>query len=383
MVLKCARGRSQNIISYRYDASKLVIEDCLYWIRFLSDHRLTKLKHWDLLKGVIRHKSSGASITALPCVPKVIRGRKGDVFIDEAAWIPELPDILSAVRPLQMWGGQITLISSPSSPGTFTELCENPGWSNHTVDIHLAVREGLYEVIQKEAGNPSPTDEEAQEWVEGLLRDSGKSAPQEYLCQDIGTESGGWISENTQFVNVPRYLPDSAHNPTLAILEPHSIGVDVGVSDHPTVIATVGVRGLVSLIEVRGWTLPRILDLLVSLVNDQTVSVSIDSNGIGRGLADSLADRYPQITKHTPNTSQWLSCHAMGFLGRVWQGAASISSDPIVASDLAHTGVIKGQIKFTPYKTNEGTRHCDSVPALAMAYQYQPESGGRVHEVWG
>lgn len=383
MVLLCMSGRNQNIISYRYDSSKLVIEDCTYWIDFLISQGLTQRKNWDMLKGAIHHRPSGASITALPCVPRVIRGRKGDVFIDEAAWIPELPELLAAVRPLQMWGGKLTLVSSPFMSGTFTDLCDAPGWSTHTVDIYDAVRGGLYHVIQSEAGMNPPTDSEVDAWVEELIRESGKSAPQEYLCQDVGLDVGGWITQDTVFVDVPVFRPESTVTHSLPSQVPHSIGVDVGVSDHPTVIATVGSSGLVSLVEVRGWTLPRIAELLASLVNDHTQTLSIDSNGVGRGLADELFERYPQITKHTPNTSQWLSKHAMGFLGRVWQGTASISSDPLVASDLANTGVSKGQLKFTPYRTHEGIRHCDSIPAMAMAYQYQPSTTNGIHGVWG
>lgn len=382
MVLACTDGRHQNIISYRYDASKLVIEDCAYWIRELAGNGLADISEWEIQKGVIHNSRSGASITALPCTPRVVRGRKGDTFIDEAAWIPNLSELMDAARPLQMWGGKMTLVSSPFMPGLFTDLCNNPDWHNLNIDIHEAVRQGLYDVICRESGDPTPTDTDKQHWVEELLRDAGKSAPQEYLCQDVSVQSGGWVTADTKFVDVPVLLPDSPHCYGWAQTVPHSIGVDVGVADHPTVIATVGPDGLLSLIEVREWKLPRIADLLGTLINDSTTSLAIDSNGVGRGLADTMADLYPSITKHTPNTSQWLSSHCINFLGQVWRGTVPISGDLRVRLDLSNTGMRKGQIHFQPYKTEEGLRHCDSIPAMAMAYQYQPERGG-VHGVWG
>jgi phage FluMu gp28-like protein len=383
MVLAAMEGRHQNIISYREDASKLVIDDCQYWIDELVKSGLTKRKDWEQLKGIIRHLPTHTTIRALPCIPRVIRGRKGDVFIDEAAYIPQpmLIQILTAARPLATWGGKITLISSPFSPGTFSDLCNNPDWSLHTVTLHDAVEDGLYRVICQESGQPDPTPEDTDQWVQSLLRDAGVFAPQEYLCEDFQVGTSSWISPDTVLQPIPIVYPDSPEGYNFRIYnQVHSIGVDVGVSESPTVISFFGVDGLLQILEVRGWNLPQIEQLLDSLITDNTKTIAIDSNGIGRGLADSLADRYPQ-TRHTPNNAQWFSSVVIRFLSEVWSGTVGISSDPIVLSDLGNTTMDSGRLKLMPSTVNGNHRHCDSVPSMAMAYQFKPSTQD-IHSIW-
>jgi len=383
MVLAAMEGRHQNIISYREDASKLVIDDCQYWIDELAQNGLTDRKDWEQLKGIIRHKPTHTTIRALPCIPRVIRGRKGDVFIDEAAWIPQpmLTQILTAARPLATWGGKMTLISSPFSPGTFTDLCSSPDWSLHTVTIHDAVADGLHRVICQESGQAEPTEADTEEWIQGLLRDAGVFAPQEYLCEDFKVGSSSWVSPATILEPIPIVHPTSPEGYQYRLYDqPHSIGVDVGVSESPTVISCFGAAGLVQILEVRGWNIPQIETLIKSLVTDQTQAIAVDSNGIGRGLADSLADSL-DITHHVPNNAQWFSSVVTRFLSEVWSGTVAISSDPIVLSDLAGTTMDSGRIKLTATTAGGNHRHCDSVPSMAMAYQFKPTDTD-LHGVW-
>ena len=383
MVLAAMEGRHQNIISYREDASKLVIDDCQYWIEELARNGLTSTKDWEQLKGIIRHIPTHTTIRALPCIPRVIRGRKGDVFIDEAAYIPQpmLVQILTAARPLATWGGKMTLISSPFSPGTFSELCTNPDWSLHTVTLHDAVKDGLHRVICQESGQPDPTEQDTENWVQGLLKDAGVFAPQEYLCEDFKVGASSWISPNTILPPIPIVYPEKPESFEYRIYDQaHSIGVDVGVSESPTVLSFFGSQGLLQILEVRGWNIPQIEQLIDSLVTDSTKSIAIDSNGIGRGLADSLEEKY-SFTEHVPNNAQWFSSVVTRFLSEIWSGSVSITSDPLVLSDLGNTTMDQGRIKLAATTINGTYRHCDSVPSMAMAYQFKPTEDD-IHGIW-
>jgi phage FluMu gp28-like protein len=384
MVLLCEQGRSQNIISHRENASKLVIDDCQYWIDHLISMGLTKSKYWEQLRGTIRYLPNNSTIVALPCIPRVIRGRKGDVFIDEAAHIPDplLRQILAAAKPLSTWGGKITLISSPFGSGIYSDLCKDPSWKLHTTDIHTATDEGLYRVICEQSGQPKPSREDELKWVEDLIKSAGVFAPQEYLCQDLGDSSSNWLSPNSVLNHIPIIYPNSPVAYQLAISGPHSIGVDVGVSESPTVISFAVESGIAQIIEVRNWNIPQINQLVKSLINSYTTTIAIDSNGIGRGLADSLADEYENVV-HAPNTSQWFSSHVTQFLSAVWSGSFSISNDPTILSDLNGVSMGNGKITLAHYKSNGESRHCDSIPSMALAYQYRPDDDQLLPSVWG
>jgi phage FluMu gp28-like protein len=382
MVLLAANGRHQNIISMRFDASKLVLEDCVYWIEFLSGYGLTSIKSWQIQKHTIRHNESGATIAALPCVPRLVRGRKGDVFIDEAAHLPLLPDILDAARPLQLWGGRVTMVSSPFLPGLFTDLESKSGWDCTRIDIYEAVRQGLHRRICFESGLPEPTPEDSQQWIQSLLADAGSSANQEYLCADVSDVGGDWITPNSTLSPVQVTAPSLDDGYRHRLDQPHSIGVDVGVADHPTVVSWVGGEGVLQCVEFRGAKIPQIASFLMTTHTHQTTAIAIDTNGIGRGLADSLSDQLGTLIKYVPNTSQWFSSECMRFLGRVWDGSASIPDHPSVLGDIQHTTLQSGKLVLLPRSTPNGKRHCDSIPSLAMAYQFQPSNDG-VHSVWG
>lgn len=362
------------IISYRMESSKLVIEDCVFWVNKLAELGLTKLADWELLKESVTYKPTNQSVRALPCVPAVIRGKKGNVFIDEAAHIPQLKEILDAVRPLTIWGYGITLVSSPYLPGLFEELCNNGKWDLDVIDIHTAVEQGLYHKIRAETGLPEPTKEECEDWIQGLLDDAGKSADHEYLCKTISDNQGDWLSKDSRLVDVPVFL-DRSELPRFSNItkENHVIGVDVGVADNPTFITVLGKNNICQLIELRNRTIPEISRYVSGLINHATKRVIIDTNGIGRGLADTLAERHQTLIKYCPNTSQWLSSECVKFLSGVWSGEYPVSSDPVVMSDLAAVEMLDGKLIMRNRTIDGCSRHCDSVPSMAMAYQHWHE----------
>jgi len=90
---------------------------------------------------------SGNKITALPANPDTARGFSANVFLDEFAFHKDSRKIWTALFPVISAGWRIRVTSTPNGKGNkFYDLATagpEAGWSQHTVDIYQAVKEGL------------------------------------------------------------------------------------------------------------------------------------------------------------------------------------------------------------------------------------------------
>ena len=140
--------------------------------------------------------ASGQKVQALSSNPSNLRGRKGNVTIDEAAFHPDLAEVLKAALPLRMWGGKVRLISTHNGArNPFNELVEDSRagkqpYSVHRITLDDACREGLYRRICQVNGREWSPEAEA-EWKEELMRGSltREDALEEYCC--VPKQSGG------------------------------------------------------------------------------------------------------------------------------------------------------------------------------------------------
>ncbi len=99
-----------------------------------------------------RHKAlevalpGGSRITALPANPETARGYSANVFLDEFARHQKSREIWGALFPVISAGHRLRVTSTPNGKGNkFYELmtADERIWSQHVVDIHQAVRDGL------------------------------------------------------------------------------------------------------------------------------------------------------------------------------------------------------------------------------------------------
>ena len=129
--------------------------------------------------------ASGFSVRALTSNPEAMRGLGGDVLIDEAAHHADLAELLKAARAMSDWGGGLTVISTHNgADNPFNLLCEEirakkRRGSLHRIDIHQAIRDGLYRRRCEVRGEPYSPEAE-REWLEEALLSWG--AEEEYLC---------------------------------------------------------------------------------------------------------------------------------------------------------------------------------------------------------
>lgn len=56
--------------------------------------------------------ASGFRVTALPSVPRALRGKQGIVIIDEAAFHKNVNEVIKSAMALLIWGGQVVVIST-------------------------------------------------------------------------------------------------------------------------------------------------------------------------------------------------------------------------------------------------------------------------------
>ncbi len=140
--------------------------------------------------------SSGFKIQALSSRPSNLRGRQGNVTIDEAAFHEQLGEVLKAALALTMWGSQVRLISTHNGwDNLFNELIQDSrasknDYSLHRVTLDDACEQGLYKricQINKKTWSP----ETEVDWVAGLLKNTAtlEDAQEEYFC--VPKQGGG------------------------------------------------------------------------------------------------------------------------------------------------------------------------------------------------
>lgn len=378
MLIRASMGTDQNVLSTKLDSSKLVLEDCAGWIDRLADQGLVDPGEWEIQVTTIRNVWSGATIYALPATVTALRGRKGDVLIDEAAWVPNLREVIASAKPLAMWGGKLSLISSVfPSPNYFTSLCRSGEWDLLEIPLASAVDQGLYHRICEETGRPEPTDQDCQAWIDDLIRSAGASADHEYNCLE-STDGGVWIGVDSRLRDIPVIHLDqgSWHGQITQVSGAHSIGVDVGGSGTVTAIVTADSQGICAAWELIGWNQTKVAELIKSIVTDETVAIAVDTNGIGLGLADILESEGVQI-KRTPNRAEWFRSTCLQYLTAILTGTFWGISDQQFLIDHAGADVNKGSVNLR----HSGDRHCELVPASAMAWQYRPSSN-RDLSIW-
>ncbi|WP_046005794.1 terminase large subunit domain-containing protein [Pseudoalteromonas rubra] len=118
----------------------------------------------------IKFPHSGKKIVALSSNPRTLRGRQGNVVIDEAAFHDRLDEVLKAAMALTMWGGKIRIISTHNGvDNQFNTLITQArrgekNYSVHHIPIDKALKHGLYQRICLMSGRDWSQERE-DEWL--------------------------------------------------------------------------------------------------------------------------------------------------------------------------------------------------------------------------
>lgn len=132
--------------------------------------------------------ASGFRITALPSVPRALRGKQGIVIIDEAAFHKNVNEVIKSAMALLIWGGQVVVISTHDGVSNpFNVLLDEVHAgkrAGRTLRITFldAMDAGLYErvaLVAKSKGTELPPKEE---WEAGIRAAYGEDAEEELDC---------------------------------------------------------------------------------------------------------------------------------------------------------------------------------------------------------
>lgn len=201
------RGQDVYYTSYNAEITKEFVRTCGEWAQALgqaaSELREEILSDADG-KEMTAHRidmASGHRIMGLPSRPAALRGRQGRVIVDEAAFVPDLAEVLKAAFAFLLWGGDVRVISTYNGRYLADGSTEEPFWrlvedaqagrsphALHRITIEDALRDGLYrritEVVAARRGAAPEAWSEAAErrWLAELVATYGPGADEELFC---------------------------------------------------------------------------------------------------------------------------------------------------------------------------------------------------------
>lgn len=408
------------------DARQYVEVDCRMWADAFG--KIASLDQTSLVDPDDAHAyqvqrirfASGFSIYAMVAHPRNLRGKKGKVTLDEAAYNDHAHEFLAAVLPMTRWRGRVAIISTESHDSTEFHRwrreveeghASRADWSLHVITLDDAIRDGLYKRMCLRRGEKW-TQESQDEWRAREIAALGDAAGSELYCEPIG---GGdvYIPRSVIAANADPSIPvyrvtgtpdlaalslpdihtwaDSALADISAVcLSPadrHVVGVDVGRSRDLFSVAVLavgsgGARRIAYVLELSDVPYAA-QDRIVCGVIDrlpQFGSLHIDSGGAGKPLAESLAHRYGvqihgvqigvgKARASRPPTHVQYS-ELLPPLKRALQSRElPIPADPAIADDLAGLRLVDGMPRIPSARSRSGgqTRHCDSACSIALA----------------
>ena len=353
--------------------------------------------------------SSGFKIQALSSRPSNLRGRQGNVTIDEAAFHDHLDEVLKAALALTMWGSRIRLISTHNGvDNLFNELIEDSragkkDYSVHRVTLDDACEQGLYRRICQIRGVEwTPEAEEA--WKEKLLRATAtrEDALEEYYC--VPKQGGGaYLSRaliEARMADLPvfRYegsaefnaWPEEARNaemeewcethlkPVLTALDDrlrHVLGEDFGRSSDMTVIAPMAItqqlgRVIPFLVELHNVPF-RQQEQVLYYIGDRLPRFSagaLDARGNGQYLAEQARYRYGHRIHEVMLSKNWYLENMPRLKAAFEDDMIRLPRDADILDDLRAIQVVNGIPRLPEGKTDkDNKRHGDAAIAIVMA----------------
>lgn len=166
---------------------------------------------------------SGRRIVALSSRPTNLRGKQGTVGIDEAAFHPNLKELLKAALAMLLWGDRVRIWSThDGTENAFNELVQEVRAGKrggpteatvHRVTFREAVDQGLYRRVCMRKGQAwTQAGEDA--WVAAAYRFYGDAAAEE-LDAVPSASSGAYLSLSLIEERMTTAWPEAANGPVV------------------------------------------------------------------------------------------------------------------------------------------------------------------------
>lgn len=410
-------------IGYDKEMAREFIEDCAFWAGHYqlaaAEMEEDVFKEYDPVAKTSRdiliyrvRFASGNEIVALSSAPRGLRGKQGRVVIDEAAFHPDLPELLKSAMALLMWGGRVRILSTHNGDDNpFNELIgdvragKRP-YSLHRTDIEEALAKGLYERICLKLGRDwSPEGQTA--WREELFQSYGDDAGEELQCVPA-QGSGAYLSRalieartsaaapvvrlafDDEFTRWPIHLREAEVAdfcerellPLLKKLNPqreHAFGEDFGRVADLTVLAPLEigldlVRRCPFLVELRNTPFDQQRQIVFYILDrlPRFLYAAFDALGNGSYLAEVAMQRYGERVEEVSLSETWYREQMPPFQAAFQDAGIVIPADAFVVDDLRAIKKIKGVAKVPDVRTTDADkkskRHGDAAIALALAH---------------
>lgn len=412
---KNAGGKNHFYIGSGKDMAVEFIDACAMWAkaydRAASDifEEVIEDEDKDILTFNIQF-ASGFKIQALSSNPSNMRGRQGNVTIDEAAFQDRFAEVLKAAAAMRMWGANVRVISTHNGvENPFNELINDARagkkpYSIHRLTIDDALADGLYRRICQVTGT-AWSNEAERAWLDELMAATAtrEDAEEEYYC--VPKSGGGaYLSRaliESRMVDAPvvRFEGTAEFNawpehirraeiaewctrellPLLYQLDPkerHALGEDFGRSADLTVLAPLAIsqqlkRRVPFLVELRNMPFKQQEQILFFIADrlPNRQGLALDARGNGQYLAEQAVERYGDQAEAVMLSAGWYLENLPKFRAAFEDDEIEIPRDADVLDDLRALQVIKGVPKLPDIKTGQDKRrHGDAAIALAMAY---------------
>jgi phage FluMu gp28-like protein len=419
-------GQDTWYLGYSQDMAQEFIRDCAWWAGHyqIAAEAMEQIVVEDEDRDILAYRinfASGNRITALSSSPRNLRGKQGRVVIDEAAFHPDLPELLKSAFALLIWGGSVSIISTHFGvDNPFNELVNDvregkKPYSLHRITFDEAIGQGLCKRVFA-ASKRTWSHQAEVTWAEEIRAIYRPNDAEELDCVPSNS-SGAYLSraliESRMTAEAPvlRYtcpqgfeqLADhvrEAHAqewldvhvaPLLATLPKtarSSIGLDFGRTGDLSV--------LTPLLELQA--LQRVCPFLLEMRNvpfkqqEQIVFWIIDrlprfnygafdARGNGQYLAEVAMQRYGASSIAQVMLTQNWYLENMPKLKAAFEDGTleSLPKDRDTLDDLRAITVVKGIPRIPEGKTKTGQgqqRHGDTAVSLCLAWFATSQGGG-------
>lgn len=370
--------------------------------------------------------ASGWRIEALSSAPRNLRGKQGRVIIDEAAFHPDIAELLKAALALLIWGGEVHVISTHNgADNAFNDLVQDiragkAPYSLHRITFDDAIADGLYERVCLRTGR-APDPEDKIKWIAGIRAQYRDNAAEELDCIP-NNGSGSWLSRaiiEARMVPAPvlRWKPPAKDFmlwpeemrkaemadwlethvlPLLLALDPElrsGFGFDFGRSGDLSVLSPFQIernltRRFPFLLELADCPFDQQQQALF-YIGDRLPHMAagkLDARGNGHYLAEKSVQRWGNRIEAVMLSQTWYRENTAPFKSAFEDGTIVLPRDSDVLDDLRAFQVIKG-IPMIPDVRTKGQdgqqRHGDAGVSLLLAHaasrsEVEPAAGETV-----
>jgi phage FluMu gp28-like protein len=412
------KGMDTWYIGYNKDMAEEFIRDVAFWAR-VYNHAASEMEEEvieDEDKDILTFKitfASGWRVTALSSRPANLRGKKGKVVIDEAAFHDDLEGLLKAALALIIWGGRVVVLSTHfGDANPFNELVQDCRakklpYSLHRTTFEDACAEGLGERVCLHTGVPC-TPETLKAWKDKIYAIYAANAAEELGCIPSGgtgiyfsralvesimdasipviryskPDSFAILGDDVRFAEVEEWLT-TIIQPHIDRIKPGSrfhFGWDFGrnndLSSLTPLIEDQCLKGRVPFIlELRNIPFKQQEQILFFILDRVRMFISgaMDSRGNGQYLGEVTMQRYGAARiAQVMLTAEWYRENMPRYKAAMEDKNFITAKDADVLNDHRSVQVVKGVPKVPDNAHTKGSdggnRHGDSAVSGCLAW---------------